>query len=370
MSTPLLTKIVSALPDTIPFVGPETQERARGRTFAARLGANESVFGPSPSAIEAMARAASDAWMYGDPETQPLRGALADQLGVGVENVLVGEGIDGLLGYAVRMATTPGDAVVTSLGAYPTFNYHVAGYGGRLHAVPYSADKEDLTALSAAAAEHDARLLYVANPDNPMGSWWSADDVSALMDRTPARTILCLDEAYIETAPEGTAPPIDAARPNVLRFRTFSKAMGLAGLRVGYVIGPAALISGLNRIRNHFGVGRVAQAGALAALEDRAYLSDVVDKIAASRARISEIASSAGAAPLRSAANFVTIDCGADGDFARAVLQELIARDVFVRMPGAPGLDRCIRVSCGREEDLRVFAEAFPGALAAARGAR
>ncbi|MCP3879139.1 MAG: pyridoxal phosphate-dependent aminotransferase, partial [Sulfitobacter sp.] len=130
-----LTPLADALPSTVPFVGPETQERAMGRVFDARLGANENVFGPSPRAIEAMAQAQQ--WMYGDPESHDLRAALAAHHGISPANIIVGEGIDGLLGYLVRLMVTEGDAVVTSDGAYPTFNYHVAGFGGVLHKVPY-----------------------------------------------------------------------------------------------------------------------------------------------------------------------------------------------------------------------------------------
>ena len=130
------TAIVDKLPSTVPFVGPETQERNRGRPFRARIGANESVFGPSPKAIAAMERAAAEAWKYCDPENHDLKQALAAHHGVAPENIVVGEGIDGLFGYAVRLFVEPGVAVATSLGAYPTFNFHVLGYGGRLVTTP------------------------------------------------------------------------------------------------------------------------------------------------------------------------------------------------------------------------------------------
>ena len=108
-----------------------------GKPFKTRLGANESVFGPSPKAIDAMKQAAGETWTYGDPENHDLRHALSAHEGVDPANIIIGEGIDGLLGYLVRMVTNPGDAIVTSDGAYPTFNYHVAGFGGTLHKAPY-----------------------------------------------------------------------------------------------------------------------------------------------------------------------------------------------------------------------------------------
>ncbi len=365
---PRYTDLVAGLPATVPFVGPETQERARGRPFRARLGANESVFGPSPRAIAAMAAAAAECWKYGDPENHDLRAALAAHHGVTPANVIVGEGIDGLLGYICRMLLDPGDAVVTSDGAYPTFNFHVAGYGGALHKVPYRDDAEDPAALVAKAAETGAKLIYFANPDNPMGSWHPAATVEALVAAVPDGCLLVLDEAYVEFAPEGTAPDIAPDDPRVIRLRTFSKAHGMAGARVGYGIGAPGLITAFDKIRNHFGMARISQIGALAALEDAGWLAQVQAQVAAARARIAAIGGANGLTALPSATNFVALDCGGDGAFARRILSELVARDIFVRMPFVAPQDRCIRISAGTRADLDFLEAELPAALAAARG--
>ncbi len=364
--TPRYTDLVVGLPATVPFVGPEAQQRASGRTFRARLGANESVFGPSPRAVQAMAEAAAQAWMYGDSESHDLRAALAARHAVAPENIIVGEGIDGLLGNLVRLLVAPGDTVVTSAGAYPTFNYHVLGFGGRLVPVPFNRDHEDPEALLAAAP--GAKLLYLSNPDNPMASWHPAATIEATLDRLPDGCLMVLDEAYADFAPEDAIPTIAPDDPRVIRMRTFSKAHGLAGARVGYAIAAPGLIAAFDKIRNHFGMTRLSQAGALAALQDHDWLAQVVAQVAEGRARLGRIAADNGLRALPSATNFVAIDCGRDGDFARAVLQGLIARDVFVRMPGVAPLDRCIRVSVGRPQDLDVFAETLPQALDAAAG--
>jgi len=364
---PRLTPLAAGLPDTVPFVGPEAQERARGRGFAARLGANENVFGPSPRAVAAMERAASGVWMYGDPENHDLRQALAAHHGVAPEAVVVGEGIDALLGYLVRLTIGEGCAVVTSDGAYPTFNYHVAGFGGVLHKVPYRDDREDPQALVDAARAQDARLIYLANPDNPMGTWHGADAVAGMIDAVPPGALLVLDEAYAEFAPAGTVPPWDTGDPRVIRLRTFSKAYGMAGARIGYAIGHPELIRAFDKVRNHFGVNRITQAGALAALADDGWLSGVVAQVAAARDEIAAIADDAGLRAVPSAANFVAVDCGGDGDLARAVLRELTARDIFLRMPAVAPQDRCIRVSAGDEADLARLRGSLPIALAAAR---
>lgn len=361
-----LTPLVASLPATVPFVGPEHQERARGHPFAARIGANESVFGPSPAAIEAIRRAAPECWMYCDPNIHDLRHAIADFQGIDPASIVIGEGIDGLFGYAVRLVVGPGDKVVTSLGAYPTFNYHVAGFGGELVTVPYRDDREDPDALIEAAHRHRPKLVFLANPDNPMGTWHPADRITAMIDALPEGAMLCLDEAYIEFAPDGTAPDWNTADHRVIRFRTFSKAHGMAGLRIGYAVTHPRIAAAFDRIRNHFGVNRVAQEAAIAALGDGAHLRSVIAQVAAARARIAAIATENGLTTLPSATNFVAIDCGRDGDYARAVLAGLIERDVFVRMPGPAPLDRCIRVSAGRDADLDAFAAALPQALAAA----
>jgi histidinol-phosphate aminotransferase len=230
--------------------------------------------------------------------------------------------------------------------------------------VPYKDDHEDLPALSAKAAEVDAKLVYFANPDNPMGSWVSGDSIKAALDTLPDGTLLVLDEAYVEFAPEGTAPDLDIEDPRVIRMRTFSKAYGMAGARVGYAMGATDLIRNFEKIRNHFGMNRAAQAAALEALNDQAWLDTTCRNVAEARETIARIAADNGLSALPSATNFVAIDCGRDGAYAKAVLDGLVARGVFVRMPFVAPQNRCIRVSCGRPEDLAILAHELPKVLA------
>ncbi len=372
MKAPQFTPLVEKLPATVPFVGPETQERARGKPFDARIGANESVFGPSPNTISAMEEALQDIWKYCDPENHDLKQALAVHHGVKPGNIVVGEGIDGLQNVLVRMLVGEDVPVVTSLGAYPTFNFHVASVGGTLHTVPFRDDREDPLALLEKAKDTGAPLFYLSNPDNPMGSCHDASSIQALIDAVPDATLLCLDEAYIEfgdpevtTSSQGNslAPRIDVSNRNVIRFRTFSKAYGMAGARIGYGIAHEDLALSFNKIRNHFGVNRIAQIGALAALQDQEYLAKVVNQARQSCAQISAIASDNGLKPLPTAANFVAIDCGKDSEYARAVMDGLVERGIFVRMPFAPPQNRCIRVSAGTAQDLAHFAKALPEVL-------
>ncbi len=367
MKRPLETPLAGSLPATVPFVGPEAIERRLGHRFRARIGANESVFGPSPKAIKAIQGEAGDAWMYGDPESFELRESLAAHLGIARDEVVVGEGIDGLLGYAVRLYVEKGDQVVTSDGAYPTFSYHVVGFGGRLLKVPYRDDREDVDALLEAARTSDSKMIYLANPDNPMGTWHDPARIEAMVADLPEDCVLILDEAYLEFAPDGIVPDVPIDDPRVIRMRTFSKAYGMAGMRVGYAFGERSVIKSFEKIRNHFGMNRISQIAARIALSDTGWLGHVRHEVAEARKRVAAIAEECGLSSIPSAANFVAIDCGRDGALARRVLEELEARDVFVRMPGvAPG-NRCIRITAGRPADLELLASVLPEALAAAK---
>lgn len=363
MKTPRYTDHIQSLSADSPFIGPERHERATGQPFTARLGANENIFGPSPKAIRAMAEAAQDVWMYADPEAYDLRSTLAAFHDVALDNILVGEGIDGLLGDLVRLMIGAGDTVVTSAGAYPTFNYHVTGYGGTIHTVPYKADHEDLPSLIAKAKEVDAKLIYLANPDNPMGTHHVGADITRHLDAIPDGALLILDEAYVELAPQGTAAQYDVQHPRVIRMRTFSKGYGLAGARVGYAMGARDLIRSFDKIRLHFGANRASHAAALAALLDQDWLAQTCAQIAAAKITIAQIAADNGMIALPSATNFVAIDTQQDGAFAKALVQALADQGIFVRMPFVAPQNRCIRISCGRPQDLAAFAKALPKAL-------
>ncbi len=350
------TPIVAGLPVTVPFVAPEALQRQSGRVFRLRLGANESNFGPSPRAIEAMRAAVEQINWYADPEGYELREALAARHGVSPREMVFGSGIDDLLGLVVRTYLSPGETAVTSLGAYPTFNYHVNGYGGTLQRVPYRDDRNDLEALAAAAHEHHAKLVYLANPDNPTGSWYPAAQIRAFLDALPEACLLLLDEAYCDFAPEAEMLPMDASDPRLIRLRTFSKAYGMAGARIGYALGPTDMMGAFDRICLHFGINRVAQDGALAALADTAYLALVVGEVAQGREEYATLGRELGLAPLPSYTNFVTFDTGSP-ERAKALVAALAERAVFIRMPGAPPIDRCIRVTVGTAEERSVFAE-------------
>ena len=350
------TSLVADLPSAIPFVGPESIERQTGTVFDARIGANESAFGVSPVAAAAMRDAVSDLAWYNDPENHDLRESLARHHGVSSTEIAIAAGIDDLLGLAVRAFVDRGETAVASLGAYPTFIYHVDGFGCRLSTTPYRDGRNDLTALSDLVQKSDVRIVYLSNPDNPTGTWFSVEEITAFIDTLPQECILILDEAYAEFAPEDAILDICPIHPNVIRMRTFSKAHGLAGARVGYAICSEEIATGFNKIRLHFGVNRIAQVGAATSLADGVFIDQVVAQVSAGRDAYVSLAKEIGLPTLPSATNFVTFDAGS-GDRADAILDQLIAQRVFVRKPRVEPLDRYFRVTVGRPDERAVFAE-------------
>ena len=347
-----LARLIASLPATVPFVAPEALERASGHPFELRLGANESPFGPSPSAATAMAGAARDPSWYGDPESWTLREALSARHRRPANEIAVGSGIDDLLGLLVRAVIDPGDVAVASEGSYPTFAYHVAGFGGRMERVPYFGFANDLDALLDTARLHDAKVVYLANPDNPTGAWLSFDEIERFARRLPGGCLLVLDEAYAEFCPEALPnPPPDRC----VRLRTFSKAYGMAGARIGFAMGPRWLIGALDRIRNHFGVNRIAQAGALASLGDDAHLQTVVAEVVRGRAETADVGESLGLRALPSGTNFIALLAGDAGQSA-SLVEALAERYVFVRRPGVPPLDAIVRVTIGTPPQRSRFA--------------
>lgn len=352
------TRVLEALPANTPFIGPERLMREGGLRELVRLGANESAFGPSSRAVAAMSGELERLSWYGDPDSYALREALAARHGCSIEQVLVACGIDDLMGLVVRAFVEIGGVAICAHGTYPTFAYHVAGYGGRLETAAYTAGGEpDLEALSALAQRVRASVVYLANPDNPSGTFIPGERITAFYESLPAETLLLLDEAYADFA-EPDLLPEPRFEDRLVRTRTFSKAYGLAGARIGYALTTPRNAERFERIRLQYGVNRNAQIGALAALGDEAHLAWVLRETAAAREAYAKIAREIGAAVLPSRANFLCIDMGS-AHRATEVMTELLERGVWIRKPGAPPLDRFIRVTAGTAPMREAFAQAL-----------
>jgi histidinol-phosphate aminotransferase len=360
------TPQVRDVPPTTPFVGPEELARRVGRSSLVRLGANESSFGPSPRALAAMRDSLALTSYYGDPEAHDLRTALAARHGCGIVNIVIGAGIDDLLGLIVRTYATRHDVALMSHGSYATFVYHVVGYGLKLETVPPHDDGSiDVDALAAAAREGRPKIVYLANPDNPSGTFLASDDVARIRAALHPSTLFILDEAYADFVAPGALPP-DGIDAQTIRLRTFSKAYGMAGARIAYAIASPEAIATFQKIRLHFGVNRAAMAGALASLDDAEFIAGVVAEVARGREEYRALAERHGLRTLPSHTNFVCIEVGSR-EAAEAMVHGLLERGVFVRKPGAPPIDGFIRVTVGTPAERAAFAEAFTAVLESLR---
>ena len=353
MTRPEPSRIVAQLPDAIPFTAPEEFERQLGKKFLARLGANESIFGPSPLAIEAMVEAAKAPQWYGDPLSFELKTELARQFNLPPEHFVIGPGIDGLFSHLASAYLEPGDKVVTTHGSYPTFNYFIDAVGAELIQVPYQDLHVDLDGLAEAVKSHKAKAVYVANPDNPSGSFQSGEAIQHFIEGLPSDVLIILDEAYIDFVDS-----YEVFDERLIRLRTFSKAHGMAGARIAYAFGSPETLQPLNRIRPHFEVNSIAQAGALASLRDKDYLARVKELNRLAKFDLSILLEKFGLLPLPSSTNFVLGDAGSRSR-AEAIVSGLRQEGVFIRKPGKPPLDRYVRISVGVEKDYAILTNAL-----------
>jgi histidinol-phosphate aminotransferase len=329
-----------------PFPSTEMIERASGRPARERLSTNENEFGPAPEVVEAIAAAAREAHRYPDCDHFDLRTEVGTALGTDPGTVRIGSGIDGLLGQICRSFLGPGRTAVTSESTYPTFAYFARAGGAALHLAPYRDARVDWQELARLAHEVHADVVYVADPDNPTGTSLPPAGVTALADALPERTLLVLDGAYAEYQRDGTPSPAEVTARRMIWLRTFSKAYALAGMRVGYAVAAPALLSGLARGAEHYVVGRVAGAAALAALRAPGHLAEVVARTEEGRAHYTERLTLLGFTVLPSSTNFVTARCAGPGAAGR-LAGALAASGVYVRHLAAPGLTDCLRISVG-----------------------
>ena len=359
---PQPTPLVAAVPPSTPFVAPEVLARRLGLREMLRLGANESAFGPSPRAIAAMRDAVAKTSWYGDPESLELRDALAARHACSPAEIVVACGIDDLMGLIVRAFCGPGEPCVATRGTYPTLFYHLNAYGARAEfADPDERGGIVPQSIVDAVQRSGAKLVYVANPDNPSGGFVDRATIAALREALPDDVLLFLDEAYADFVPRAELPP-DVIDPRTIRTRTFSKAYGMAGARIGYALCSAETVTTFQKLRLHFGVNRTAQIGALAALDDEAFLRGVVAEVERGRDEYHALAAAHGLPALPSATNFVCIGIGTRAQ-AEAMVAALLELGVFVRKPWAPPIDGYIRVTVGTVGERAAFAERFAEAL-------
>jgi len=340
------------------------QAQRESRVNCIKMASNENPFGPSPKAIQAMQAVLGEIHLYPDNDCTDLRHKLAERHGVQAEQVLPTAGSTALLGIIARTLLSPGLNAVTSERSFIVYPIATQAAGGKLIQVPMRHDAYDLNAL-AAAIDGNTRIVYLSNPNNPTGTMVPAPEVDRFIERAPAHVVVVLDEAYCDFAeyyavrqrvPYSHALDYVKQGRRVVVLRTFSKAHGLAGVRVGYGIGPAELMSYFARMRTTFSVSSVAQAAALAALGDEAHTQKAIannaEQVPALLAGLTEL----GYRVVPTWANFVYCELGED---AGSLAKRLQAEGVIVRPLGPWGAPTAMRITVGTPEQNQIFLTAF-----------
>ncbi|PVY78408.1 histidinol-phosphate aminotransferase [Tamilnaduibacter salinus] len=330
-----------------------------------KLASNENPLGPSPKAMAAAREALSELARYPDGNAFQLKNALSARFGINTDQITLGNGSNDVLELAARTFAGPGAEVVFSEYAFAVYPIATRAVGASGVAVPARDWGHDLDAMAAAITER-TRVIFVANPNNPTGTAVDRDTLVAFLERVPGHIPVVLDEAYCEymtdpAYPDGLAMLSDY--PNLIVARTFSKAWGLAGLRVGYALSSPEIADLMNRVRQPFNVDNVAQAAATAVLEDKDYLAESRRVNEAGRDQLMAGFERLGLTAIPSHGNFVTVDTGRD---ANAVFEAMLGDGVIVRPLGGYGMPRHLRVSVGLTDENDRCIAALGRALGAA----
>jgi histidinol-phosphate aminotransferase len=333
-----------------------------------KMASNENPFGPSPRAVEAIRSAATQANFYPDLELSELRLKLAERHQLNPEQVLITAGSTQFLDLIARTLLGPGKSAITSERSFIVYPLVTHAAGGKLIEVCTHNDGYDLEAI-AAAINSETRVVYLANPNNPTGTMFDAEAMDRFLARVPEHVVVVLDEAYCDFAESFAAQrrvtysrSVEYVRStrNVVVLRTFSKAHGLAGLRIGYGFGPPELLRHLARVRPAFSVTAVSEAAALAAFHDAEHIRKTVQNNLQEAPALVEKLSGLGMRAVPTSASFVYFDVG---DGAAALAQRIQAQGVIVRPLTAWGAPSAIRVTVGTPEHNLRFLSALKAAM-------
>ena len=347
----------------VPGTPIETIERELGITGIVKLASNENPLGPSPRAIGAMRDAATKVHLYPDAGTFALRARLAEHLGVDAGRVVIGNGSNEILTLLVRAFATPEHNVVVGEYGFVAYRVVSGAAGVAVRSVDMPGLTYDLEAMTA-ACDDDTRLLFVANPNNPTGTWCTRDAIVKMLREVPEHVMVVIDEAYFEYVDDPSIP--DALtlldeRENLVVTRTFSKAYGLAGCRVGYAVTPPAVADRLNRIREPFNANLIGQAAAIAGLDDPEHVERGVRLNRVQRAALEAWLDGLGIRWTPSQCNFVLIESPIPGG---ELYERMLPKGVIVRPMGPYRLPNHVRVSIGTATEMEKFRAAFEQVLA------
>ena len=320
-----------------------------------KLASNENPLGPSPKALEAMRAALEKSHIYPDGGGYYLREAIAAKFGLQRANVVLGNGSNEIIEFVGHAFLKPGDEIVTAKHAFVMYKTPAQLFGAPTIEIDDPHFTHDLDAMAAAVGPR-TKAVFVANPNNPTGTLVSQAAIDRFVDLVPPQVVIVFDEAYQEylDEPLDTVKFVREGRPNILVLRTFSKIQGLAGLRIGYGLGPAELVEVLQKTREPFNTNSVAQAGALAALDDDAHQEATKALAREGRDYLQRCFSALGLKYVPSTANFVLVKVGN----GKAIFQALLRKGVIVRDMNAYGLPEWVRVTVGTmEENTRFIQE-------------
>jgi histidinol-phosphate aminotransferase len=344
----------------------EEVQRELGLDRVVKLASNEGPFGPFPAALHALERATGDFNRYPDGGAFRLRAALAERHGVAFEEVTVCAGADAVIGYVAYATLDPGDEVVTGWPSFPSYVLDALKLGAVPVRVPLTEHRFDLDELLDAVTPR-TKLVFVATPNNPTGTMTTRDELDAYFERVPEHVLTVLDQAYLEYVDDPAYPDgiEEYARRGhrVLVLRTFSKIYGLAGLRVGYGVGPASVITAIGKVRRAFDVTSAGQEAALASLDDADELARRRAVNREAMALLEQVLRDQGHEPVGpAAANFVFVEVGDD---ATPLNEALLRRGVIVRPMGAFGAPGALRITAGTPEEIGFLGAALEGLAAA-----
>jgi histidinol-phosphate aminotransferase len=320
-----------------------------------KLASNENPLGPSPKATEAMRAALEKAHLYPDGSGFCLCKAVATKLALAPENVILGNGSNEVLEFLGHAFLEPGDDVIASQYAFVVYKLIATSFGARTIEVPGPDYQQDLDAMLAGITPK-TRLIFVPNPNNPTGTLLSQREIDHFMSHVPERVVVVFDEAYFEFLdhPPDTLQFVREGR-NIVVLRTFSKIHGLAGLRIGYAVGPADLVQVLHKTRQPFNVNSIAQVGALAALEDDEHLRETKRVIDEGRAYLHDEFAKMKIPFVHGTANFVMVNVR-DG---HAIFEKLLRQGIIVRPLKGYNLPEWVRISVGTMEENKKLVAAF-----------
>jgi histidinol-phosphate aminotransferase len=359
----------SSLDGLVPYEPGKPEEevqRELGLDHVVKLASNEGPWGPFPAALEALERSAGALNRYPDGGAYHLRNAIAERHDVDAANVITGAGADAIIGHLSVAALDPGDEVVTAWPSFISYVLDTVKLGGVPRKIPLVDDHYDIDALLDAIGPR-TKLVYIATPNNPTGTMTTREQLDGYFDHVPEHVLTVLDQAYFEYIdrpdyPDGVAEYLRRGR-RVLVLRTFSKIYGLAGLRVGYGVGPEDVIQAIGKTRRAFDVSTQAQVAALASVDGVAELADRRGLTAAGRETLERTLREHGLEPAGPAvANFLFVEVGEE---ARPLFDALLRQGAIVRPMGAFGAPGALRITVGTPDENAFFAEALAAVRAA-----